>query len=460
MTTHLASEPWHEECRFWLHGGSEVSYGRLDYHPRRGPGAHLLDTPLGGRNRLESPERLAALHGESLGGVPFSLLDAWVTGGHRYHGNRRGNTVDVLGTTLVRRAHVASTDEVSVTEARLEVQGLLEAVTGGVVDSPPLFAISATADAHDALSVALPLASLTLHVGAGESIARHTSSVTLGAAAHIKLEAGPVPLAEFDQRYAGPLRDLVMFATAEPSWIESLRVADLSRIAPEDSWAQHAAEIEVVRRPPVEAVPKTSASYYALMLNLGAVPDPSATIVEWFSLRDQLGPVWPLFFATLERTDLPLENRLMNLAGFAEGYHRALHDEPPLETGICEAETKDMLAQIPDAEHRRVYREALLHANSQTLRERAAWLARRAVGALDQWPLDAEAFGQQISQTRNWFAHLGTRAAHVQAGEDLVRLVHRVELVLRANLMLDIGLDERTVANNIASGMRLVSSWP
>jgi hypothetical protein len=449
-----ASDSWAEECRFWLPASDRVSYGTLSYSPDRGPTAHLLDSELGDGHRLETPEHVTALHGESLGGTPFSLLDAWVIGGRRFVGEEKtGNTVDVVASALVRRAHIVSLAGLRFDAAGLTARGLLECVTGGKVDGSRLFEVAPTTKAHEELSVPLDGATVTISVWTSEQFGRHETSTVLGANASFKLENG-LDLGEFDENYADPLRDLITFATREPSWIETLTVRRPGHDE-SDPWSRIGAEVEIVRPPASEQPVQTSRSYYALALNLGTFARPSDVIVAWFRIRRQLGPVWPLLFGTLERPSLPLENQLLNLTAFVEGYHRTLHDDPPLSKEVHTSAVEAMLGVLPESRFQGIYEPALRFANSQTQRMRARWMAERAVAALPRWNLDIDEFVGALIDTRNWLTHWGQRGRRVQEAGGMALLCRRLELVIRVNLMRDLGLTSEEIDIQVAGGYRL-----
>jgi ApeA N-terminal domain 1 len=176
----------------------------------------------------------------------------------------------------------------------------------------------------------------------------------------------------------------------------------------------------------------------------------------WFALHRQIGPVWQLLFSTLQRTTGLLENRFLNLVAFAEGYHRAMHDQPPLTPEQAKAATKAALASIPDSKTRRVYRDALAHANSQSQAQRVSELTGRCLAVLDAWELDTAAFTREVKDTRNWLNHWGKRGKHTHDdGPGLSILVAHLEVILYANLMLDLGMTDLEVAKAIGSGWRL-----
>ena len=456
MRNWIGNEPWREECRFWLPDDDHVSYGWLDYAPDRGVEAHIMDTPLADREDSDEEEQIEAIFGETLGRLPFSLLHVWRLN-TRWPGGgsldvQSGNIVDFAAGYVVRRAHVRSLEEILVKRGAPEVSGLWEFLSGGTVDKG-LLPVPPGPNAYDDFSVPLERAELHLAVWANERHGARLTSAELQAGASFE-PAEPMPLPEFSERYSDPFRDLVAFATDEPTFTYGLR-AWIPDAEPESPVSYSGLEIVHRRYPPIEPPAQSSYSYYSLMLNPATVPDPRRTIAAWFRLREQLGPVWPFLFATLHRPDLPLENQLLNLAAFGEGYHRTLHDRPQLSDVAHKQARKAMLSGLDNAHERDVYNKALRYANLQTQRQRVRWLTNRALDVLDAWDLDAKTFTDELVDTRNWLVHWGKRGPNAQEHEGMAVLRIRFEHILRINLLLELGLDEDSAAEQFASGMRL-----
>jgi hypothetical protein len=411
----------------------------------------MMDSPLHSRDGLlPETSHVPALLGETLGGVPFALFDGDVTHQIEYLGGpgRGGNIVDVLFKTAARGVHVRDPDEIVISEATVRLHGLLELLTGGQIDTP-LLTVSPERGSSDHVVIELPESRLSLVAGPTEKRSRRETSQTLDAFAHFSLPVG-VALSELD-RLIEPLRDMVTFSTREPS-----SEIDLSGWPPRTveppvvDIEQVLAEIKICRTSPFEHPPRRASSFYALLLNPATVPDPAALVVAWYDLRERLGPVWSLLFGTLLRPNLPLENRLLNLAAFAEGYHRTLHDEPPLTKTEAAAARRSILSQLEDERVREVFERVLPHANSQSQRDRLGWLTERALETVD-WTLDAAQLCRELADTRNWLTHWGRRGKHVQEGADLRRLLQRLDAVISVNLMLDLGVGPGGVAQ-VATG--------
>jgi hypothetical protein len=196
---------------------------------------------------------------------------------------------------------------------------------------------------------------------------------------------------------------------------------------------------------------------YALALNLGDQDEPASIVESWFELRDRVGPVWGLFFAALDRPESLLEDRLLGLLSFAEGYDRALRSNQPLSEEQEKAAKAAIRKALTDKRVRAVYSGAVNHANSQTLRERLNFLITRATSVLgDWWDLDEDGLRDELYDTRNWLVHWGERGPRViEDAQGIVDLVRRLIVVLYVNLLLDLGLDDEAAGDVIASGWRL-----
>jgi len=443
------SWPWNEE---WVHEGwfwqPEQSdtrfYGRLENSSPDGPTLHLVDTNLFSGH--EPPEPVQALFGQTLSGVPLSVhgfypahWGAAVAGG--------SNTLDGFPQTLIAGGQPATPAELTGFGFTARLHGLRETLSGGSMDGGLLNPRAGEHGQGERLQFELDdRAKLELAVFEERSVSRVREHKEAFAAAHLLLQK-PMALAEMERSYLEPLCDLVAFATRRACYVQSLRLP-ASR--------KSIKALHVVRTPYPKPDARSERDVYSLTLNLADLPEPQETLQAWFALHQRVGPVWQLLFSTLQRTDGLLENRFMNLVAFAEGYHRALHDQPPLPPEQAKAATKAALKSITDRKTRRVYREALAHANSQSQAQRVSELTGRCLAVLDAWELDGAAFTREVKDTRNWLNHWGKRGKDTRDdGAGLSLLVARLEVILYANLMLDLGMRNHEVAKAIGSGWRL-----
>ena len=439
------NEKWIHEGWFWQPSQTDTRfYGRLENIPPDGPTLHLVDTNL--FSDREPPGPTPTLFGQTLSGVPLSVHEFYPT-----HWSAAGvggsNTLDGFPQTLVAGGWSATPEEITGYGFTARLHGLRETLSGGSIDGGLLNPRAAKHGGGERLETEIDdRVTLVLAVSEERSVSRVREHKEAFAAAHLVLQE-PMALAEMEHKYLEPLCDLVAFATRRACYVQSLRLP-ASREGIE--------VLHVVRTPYPKPDSRSERDVYSLALNLAHLPVPQETLQAWFALHRRIGPVWQIFFSTLQRVDGLLENRFQNLVAFAEGYHRALHDQPPLTTKQASEGKKVALGAVVDPTTRSVFREALAHANSQTQAQRVDELTRRCLSVLDAWNLDVNTFTREVKDTRNWLNHWGKRGkATRDDGAGLSLLVARVEVILYANLMLDLGMSHSEVAAEIGSGWRL-----
>lgn len=439
------NEKWMHEGWFWQPEQSDTRfYGRLENSPPDGPTLHLVDTDL--LSGHEPPEPVQVLFGQTLSGVPLSIHGFYPTHwGAAVAGG--SNTLDGFPETLIAGGWSATPPQLTGYGFTAHLHGLRETLSGGSVDGGLLNPRAGEHGQGERLQFELDdCATLALAAAETRSVSRVREHKEAFAAAHLLLQE-PMTFAEMERSYLEPLCDLVAFATRRACYVQSLRLPT-SREGIE--------ALHVVRTPYPKPDARSERDVYSLTLNLADLPAPQETLQAWFALHRQIGPVWQLLFSTLQRTTGLLENRFLNLVAFAEGYHRAMHDQPPLTPEQAKAATKAALASITDSKTRRVYRDALAHANSQSQAQRVSELTDRCLAVLDAWELDRAAFTREVKDTRNWLNHWGKRGKDTHDdGPRLSLLVARLEVILYANLMLDLGMTDLELAKAIGSGWRL-----
>jgi len=330
-------------------------------------------------------------------------------------------------------------------KAGARLHGLREFLTGAVADRGLLWPDSDDEFSSDTLAVDLDGAKLLFVATRSHSTSREERRSTLSASVGWTFDP-ELDLETIEREYVGVLRDLVLFATRRRSFTTSLdlTIGD-SRMA----------TVKVVRQAALQD--RDEREIYALALNLVDHDDPAALVARWYALRGRIGPVWDIFFSALDRPESLLEDRLLGLLAFAEGYHRALLDERPLTRKQQKSAEKAIKGAIDDPEVRAVYRRALSHANSQTQRDRLEVLTRRALEVVsDWWYVDTDVFLDRLIHTRNWLIHWGKRSTGVvNDSAGMVELVRGLIVVLYANLLRDLGLSVEEAGKVIGSGWRL-----
>jgi hypothetical protein len=429
------------EGEFWIPEADQRFYGRIDHTPDA-TRMHLVNSSVipGYGGRPISPTLV--LFGETDAGV-ISVLDlhpiTWTTRGDN------ANAIECLAETVVLGDHVEDLQGMAIRSISVGVHGLEETL-GGAWPEPGLLSPGGGGSGTGEVFVV----DLTEDVEVIFQLGQHTnishglaSPVVYADARFVVPEGWTFGSAE--ERCLFPLRDLVQLSTRRVSYVNSVTIyrnADLN------------GALRILRAPYPRPDDRSSASVRALSLDLRRLGKPAEVISRWFKLSLEVGSVWPIFFSALRGTGL-LEDRFLSLVAFAEGFHRALHDNPPL-TKEAEREGKKLVSEAlqDHPEIRRVFKEALGHANSQSLRERLQFFSAQATEAFGNAPGDDD-FCAQVVHTRNRIVHWADPGRHVVAETGaLVKLVRQLDLVLSIAVMKDAGLADDEVATAVASGWR------
>jgi hypothetical protein len=242
---------------------------------------------------------------------------------------------------------------------------------------------------------------------------------------------------------------LLVFATREQIVVESFTATDeedrasqlhpaIRRGLPDRIWNR--VDVEVIRPHTVEVRRRGVEPFQHMLLPLGAMqPKREGAVAEFFRIHRALGGAASFLFGMLNTRSIYEENRLTNLAAFAEGYHRTFHDQKPLDDADHDRFVAAMLAAI-DQQHRQLYAAPLRYANSQSQRQRLRWLINRAA-RVPRLADPNDHFRNEIVDTRNSYAHLGGDHPTALAPDDLHDRVERLIQVIEFNLLLDLGLD-------------------
>ena len=328
-----------------------------------------------------------------------------------------------------------------------EMRGLEEALTGtlgdrGVIN--PRGGRRGGSVAHgEHLAVHLDNgAQVLFHAGETETPTFRETRTEVRATVRVRTPHG-LALGDIEHRYLDAVRELVVFCTRQPSYIQRLTMSS-------PTWED---EVQVLRQPwPLSRRPLGRIRHLAL--NLGRINEPRERVKRWFALREDVGAVWSLFFATLGQEEGSLENRFLNLMAFTEGYHRARRDHPPLDKQQEKSARTAVLAAL-DREDRRardVFVRSLSHANSQTQRDRLIELAAQARDLLT-WDFDPLERCRSMVDTRNWMTHWGSRTRHVADDPaSLSRFSRELELILYVAILSDLELDASEIAECVRKG--------
>jgi hypothetical protein len=381
-----------------------------------------------------------SLQGESFASVPLTLLDA--VGRERQFTNRRGRA-DISAATLVVGTHVASAEDLRLSRLGFSLRGMREWLSGGWSQIEPSLQSGVNDPTVKILNFTIGEANLQFVSEVHKSGGRYRSVEERHAGVSITVPER-LSLPQWQERWITPLRDLMIFANRERSVL-----TELSGFTESDT-LYGAVRIFARQETAIDAV--TNFSFYQRDLLPAGIIDTASLVTAWIDLHSRLGPSTVFLFGTLNASRLPVENEFLNLMAFAEGYHRVLHNEPPLQAEDHSAYRASMLAALPDDEEiERIYDRDLVHSNRQSQRERMAWFVDRA--ERDDWP---DELGENIVSaclaTRNWLTHWAKKTTKVVENGDLALLNRQLLFVIEANLLCDLGLSDEAVARCLALG--------
>jgi ApeA N-terminal domain 1 len=417
--------------------GAERAQGRLRYSPDQGLTLTVMGADwLAGE---QAEQAWPSLQGESFASVPLTLLDA--AGRRREFTNRRGRA-EISAQTLVVGTHVASRQELRFGRAAFSLRGLREWLSGGWSQIEPNLKDGVNPDVQT-LNFTIGESDLLFVSSVQESIARFRTVEERQANVSITV-AEPASLAQWQDRWITPLRDLMIFANRERSVL-----TELSGFVEADTL--HGA-VRIFERRETTIDPETNFSFYQRDLLPVGIIDPAALVSAWIDLHSRLGASTAFLFGTLNASRLPVENEFLNLMAFAEAYHRVLHNEPPLEAEDHSRYRESMLAALPnDEEVRALYDRDFDFSNRQSQRERMRWFVLRA--EMEDWADDlGEDIVGRLVATRNWLTHWGKKTTKVAEGPDLALLNRQLLFVIESNLLSDLGLDDEAVTRCLALG--------
>lgn len=441
-------EPGEFDGWFRFEGDGRECYGKLTQDPEEGPLLHLFDCPAGDllQNQALPSDRLFV---RTLGGSQHTIT-GFIPTGWSTVGLNNGSSIDGFAESVLAGVCLESSEELVLPVMTTRMHGLDEFLTGGKVDGGWLLPRAAKDPDRRTESfrvVELPdgakvqfFSEITNRISRGEETQRASTGIQVDA-------TKPRPMSELEETYLEPLRELVVFGTRRQAAVRSL--------------AFHGNEpgevVPVTRRmwpriSPAREIP------YRLALNFREVSAPETVIREWFNLRESVGSVWPLFFATIGSPGQYLENRFLDLMAFCEGYHRAIHDDPPLTDSEMDAAVSDAKKNLTSGPAKSLIVSRLKYANSQSQFDRLHELAGWAGEILDLWDFDPKSASRAMVDTRNWMTHWGSKSPKADSSpESLIHFCRQLTVICYVTIMDDLGIQHEEIGKNIANGWSLDS---
>lgn|GEM_PF-3479228 len=462
-------------------------HGTLTFTEERGARLRLIFPSSGSLGDLsafdaERHER-DAIHGTTVSGQLISLLGArrW----HREVSPGAGRIEEWEGDLIVAGEHVDSLDAFHVDDLRLEIRGLREWLDG-TWRAPPAFCWPEflppvcptrtrptrreqlrirrrarlnvgrrrsferlTAPRSD-LDVALPDGTrLVAGVGETRSVSRYRERSERKASLVVQpTEARPLSKVLDDVVY--PFLDLMLLALGDQTRVEGMTVTRYWR----PTTTVHRGgrrptglprQVRIYRKP-WPRLRQADLEYQPnLLLPRRALAGRErAVLARWWKMQSRLDPAARMLFGVWNAESIYIENSILNLMSFAEAYHERFRDEPHLTPQQHRRFVRQAVKPLP-SEARRLYREALAHANTQTQRERLTELVERAWTWVPDVTADPGVLVKQLVETRNHLTHWGTKGENVVDDSGIWDLVERLSGVIRINMLLDLEMDPDAV---------------
>ncbi|HTU13671.1 MAG TPA: HEPN domain-containing protein [Solirubrobacterales bacterium] len=430
---------------------SPTAGGPLSYSPADGLRLETFNWPgktdLGNWFDSVGDERLPIVHGQTVEGHLCTLFDVSPNGSTALAGG--GSAEWWRPTRLFHGAHFDA--EPRFRRASIRIRGLREWML-----SPPHVAPSegkTFLKGRTSVEVELDGVKLTLSRGEKKLKDEWREHREFFAEAWFDFEE-MIGFAEFKERYAQPLHNLILFANREQARYERVTLYYKTPAERAEKWwgPEDERVSEIPSRPHLVDVvdqeglglpknPNPSFSHPLFRARALGTDTPDL-IKRWFELRWKLEGAADVFFWSLDQRSIHLETQLLNLLAFAEAFHRKLHDDPVVPRNEHEQLIPIMTNALPDRDRAKHYKQRLIYAGDQTLRHRLRFLFNRAADVTDRAKDWFKIEGQALVNTRNYFTHWDKKKDdEVLEGAALWEAINRLTVVLEINYMLDLGMD-------------------
>jgi Apea-like HEPN/ApeA N-terminal domain 1 len=417
--------------------GADPGFGRLSFDPATGLQLTMVDADWAAADEHEWPLVL----GEGALGGPVSLL------GLRRRMLRKAlagsaSAAEFEARQLLEGAHIEPDVDPAYTIASISTGGLREWLTGGWARLGSVVELSDKEWLEHEPSgpdIEVEDVLIRLRVSATGTKSRYEDVRRIEARAHFTSQE-PLTIASWRRLWVRPLQHLLVFANREQSIAESIGFGD------------DQTRVRLIEQREAAIEPSTSFSFYQRDLLPALILDDVDELVRrWYALHRRLGEASEFFFGTINRGDLPRENRLLSLTSFAESYHRALHDDPPFSEAQHQEQMQAILGAMEKSAHP-PYENPLKYANSQSQRQRLRWLFKRAATVDPGYEEIESELCHGLVTTRNYLTHLDEKEEGVLEGPELGHAMALLTMAIELNLLLDLTGDEELAGKCQALG--------
>lgn len=182
---------------------------------------------------------------------------------------------------------------------------------------------------------------------------------------------------------------------------------------------------------------------------------------SWLSNADKLRPVYDLFFSSLAKSDMFIENRFLNLVHALESFHRLMvggQYVPSEEYDKYKANLAQFISEIiPSSSNdlRNALRSKLEWGNEFSLRSRIKSMLRELSDELRASVTEQSIgdFVEKIVKTRNELVHQGK--TQIMGDEEMYYVCQRLRILLTILLLQTLGLENVSIKKTIGRNRRI-----
>jgi hypothetical protein len=244
------------------------------------------------------------------------------------------------------------------------------------------------------------------------------------------VRTSPVPFDVWLDEVVGPLRDFVSLVTDRANQVEEVTFERAER----EPFGQ------LIYVPTTVELPQRTGYSFEFPCTALSLDDRlPVALCRWFELQSVVGPALDLYFSTVYRPSMHLENRFLNVVAAAEAYHRRM--VPPDAEHVERHRARlDRILSVADKQDQGWLKWRLRYGYEPSFADRLTELATRASSVLELWIGEASAFAGRVADVRNLLVHQdpGSETAR-PTGRDLIDLLEDVGLVFLVCLYEDLG---------------------
>lgn len=334
-------------------------------------------------------------------------------------------------------AHFESNGQATFRRCRFELAGLREwlgplDIAREVVGN----GIRLTVPGPSATTFTVGVGTITLRRGLGGRFARHELSYEDRAAVEVVAQE-PLGIDEWLDRVVFPLRNLLTFATADPSNVEG--VVFFGTSVGEEGSLEPAIDL-IDRRITKRSGRDGKFRPYEMLFTFRDVETRIAEVLTcWLGASSTLRLVTGPFFSTVYTTEMFVEQRFLTLSRAIEAFHRIKYPEPEIPPREWNRIRGSAVTAVGEAHGDRV-REALAHANEPNLRTRLHKTMSDLHPIFEALRIDLNTTVDAIVKARNALAHgLSGRFADHAEPRRLLALCSVLHAVVQACLLKELG---------------------